>query len=93
MAKPNTDKSAKKSVSPSPAKPMPMLFDKSNFIFLLASIVIILTGFILMRGSEDVVDVTSTKLTVAPVLVILGFVVAIFSIMKKPSSDKSSDTE
>jgi uncharacterized Tic20 family protein len=61
----------------------PMVFGKSNFVLMGISAVVILIGFFLMRGSEDVVDVKSMKLTVAPVVVILGFVLAIYSVVKK----------
>lgn len=46
-----------------------------------AGVLLIVLGFILMSGTEDIFS--STKLTVAPILVLAGFVVEIFAIMLK----------
>ena len=72
----------------------PMVFGKKNYLLLIVSAVVIVIGFFLMSGSEGVVDVKSTKLTVAPVVVLLGFVIAIYSILvKTPETDNSSSEE
>jgi hypothetical protein len=66
-------------------------FGKENYKLLLIGLVLILVGFILMIGggskdpnvfSEDIFDFR--RLTLAPILVLAGFVVEIFAIMKKP---------
>ncbi len=67
------------------------VFGKDNYIYIIGGIVITIIGFILMMGggSEDpnVFNgdelFSSTRITVAPFLVILGFVVVIYGIMKK----------
>lgn len=82
VSKKNAPKSAK-ATPKAPAQAFEPLFGKINFILMGASALLIVLGFILMRGNGDVVDVSSTKLTVAPVLVIVGFVLAIYSVMKK----------
>jgi hypothetical protein len=66
-------------------------FGKENYRLLLIGLGFLLVGYILMigGGSEDP-NVFSDKifdfqrLTLAPILLIIGFVIEIFAIMKKP---------
>jgi hypothetical protein len=65
-------------------------FGRENYLLMLAGIALIVTGFLLMSGggakdpSQWNPDIFSTRrITVAPVLVILGFVVEVFAIVKK----------
>jgi len=70
------------------------LFDKTNYILMIAGVLLILLGFYFMSGgkSEDVHQFhadeifSTSRITLAPVLVLLGFVVEIFAIMRKPKS-------
>jgi hypothetical protein len=66
-------------------------FGKENYKLLLIGLVLILVGFLLMiGGGSDDPNVFSDKifnfrrLTLAPILVLAGYVVEIFAIMKKP---------
>lgn len=59
------------------------IFDKQNYILMLASVAIIAIGFIIMSGSTDIYS--TTKITIAPIIVLLGFAVGIYAIMKKPT--------
>lgn len=66
-------------------------FGKENYRLLLIGLVLILVGFLLMiGGGSDDPNVFSDKifnfrrLTLAPILVLAGYVVEIFAIMKKP---------
>ncbi|MCK9611696.1 MAG: DUF3098 domain-containing protein [Bacteroidales bacterium] len=68
-----------------------LLFDKRNYIIMLAGILLIALGFILMAGggSDDPnvfnYDMFNTqRLTVAPILILLGFVAEVVAIMLKP---------
>ncbi|TNE79445.1 MAG: DUF3098 domain-containing protein [Bacteroidetes bacterium] len=58
-----------------------LLFGRENYLIMLAGVVIIAIGFMLMSGKEDIFS--STKITVAPILVLLGFVVEVFAIFYK----------
>lgn len=65
-------------------------FGKENYVWMLVGIAIILVGFLLMSGggSDDpkVFDesiFSFRRITLAPCLVILGFVVEVYAIMKK----------
>lgn len=66
-------------------------FGKQNYRLLLIGLVLILVGFLLMiGGGSDDPNVFSEKifdfrrLTLAPILILAGYVVEIFAIMKKP---------
>ena len=69
---------------------------KENYIYLIIGFIIIIIGFLLMIGgkSEDP-DVFNAKelfsfrrITLAPIVVLAGFIFEIWAIMKKPREDK-----
>jgi uncharacterized membrane protein len=67
------------------------VFGKDNYIYIIGGIVLTIIGFILMMGggSDDRMAFngdelfSKTRITVAPFLVILGYAVVIYGIMKK----------
>ena len=66
-------------------------FGKENYKLLLIGLALIVLGFLLMiGGGSDDPNVFSDKiysfrrLTLAPILILAGYVVEIFAIMKKP---------
>ena len=67
------------------------LFDKENIKWMLVGIVVIVIGYFLMSGgNSDNPNVFNGKeiysfrrITLAPFLIVLGFVIEIFAIMKK----------
>ncbi len=68
------------------------LFDKENKLWMLAGIAIMIIGFLLMAGgrSEDpnVFNAnevySTTRITIAPILLLAGLVILIFSIFREP---------
>jgi len=66
------------------------LFTKKNYQFMIIGIAFIVTGFILMWGG-GAPDNTSfnpeifsfTRITLAPIFILIGFVIEIFAIMHK----------
>jgi hypothetical protein len=62
----------------------PMLFGTMNYILTGASILVLVIGFALMSGTEDIYN--STKLTIAPIVVFLGFVMGIVAIFYRKKS-------
>ena len=58
------------------------VFGKRNYTLMLIGIGVIVLGFALMFGTEDIYDFRKT--TLAPLVVISGFVIEIFAIMAKP---------
>ncbi|MDZ4667005.1 MAG: DUF3098 domain-containing protein [bacterium] len=65
-----------------PSAEKDFVFGKENYTLMIAGIVVIIIGFALMAGTEDIFDFR--KLTLAPIVVLLGFVIEIFAIMRKP---------
>ena len=70
------------------------LFDKQNLLLMLAGVVIIAIGMILMVGGNskdpnvfnyDEVY-SATRISVAPVLIIIGLGIEIYAIFKKPKA-------
>lgn len=66
-------------------------FDKKNYRLLLIGLAFIILGFLLMiGGGSDDPDVFNEeifsfrRLTLAPILILAGYVIEIFAIMKKP---------
>ena len=66
-------------------------FGKENYRLLLIGLVVILVGFLLMIGggsddpnvfSEDIFSFR--RMTLAPILVLIGYAIEIYAIMKKP---------
>jgi hypothetical protein len=88
----------KKAPAPAP-KPKPsenkatdLAFDRKNYMLLIIGLVLLFLGFLLMiGGGSDDPNVFNEKIfsfrriTLAPILIIAGFVVEIFAIMKKPN--------
>ena len=70
---------------------MNFAFKKINYIILIIGVVFILSGLILMMGgkSEDPAVFSYEifnfqRLTLAPILIAIGFIIPIFAIMYKP---------
>lgn len=76
------------------ATPNP-LFDKGNYMWMLIGLAVLALGFFLMAGGKssdpkvfDPKEVYSTtRITIAPMLIIAGFIIEIFAIMKKSKSN------
>jgi len=59
------------------------VFGKSNYRFMLLSIAVVALGFILMIGDTDIYDFR--KIILAPIVVLIGFGIGFFAILKKRS--------
>jgi isoprenylcysteine carboxyl methyltransferase (ICMT) family protein YpbQ len=69
------------------------VFGKQNYILLIISLAIVFLGYVLMAGggsadpnvfSEEIFS--STRITVAPILIIGGLALGVFAILKKPTA-------
>jgi hypothetical protein len=58
------------------------VFGKENYILMGVGVLVLIIGFWLMSGKEDIFN--TTKLTVAPFVVVVGFIIEFFAIMRKP---------
>ncbi|MFN8166482.1 MAG: DUF3098 domain-containing protein [Bacteroidia bacterium] len=72
-------------------KPVDFPFGKENFMIMFIGLAVIVLGFILMSGggSKDpkVFDpeiFSARRIKVAPTLVIIGLIIEVYAIMKKP---------
>ena len=71
-----------------------MPFTRRNYAYMLAGVVVIILGFILMSGGAehtatefDESIFSARRITVAPIVVIAGFVLVGFAIMKRFKSN------
>lgn len=67
------------------------LFGSLNYILFVVSALLIILGFVLMSGggSKDPnvfnpAIFNSTRITIAPIMVLLGFIISVVAIMLKP---------
>jgi hypothetical protein len=63
--------------------PSQFIFGKENYRLLIISIVIVAFGFVLMSGTTDIYN--TTKIVIAPIVVLAGFGLGFYAILKKPS--------
>lgn len=85
-----------KQTAAAPQKPTaaltPFIFDKTNYIIMITGVVVILIGFMLMSGGATTDPNVFPKeelysfrrITLAPIVVMLGFGIEIFAILKRP---------
>lgn len=72
-------------------------FDKTNFILLAVSMLIVIIGFVLMSGSSSDESVfnadifSTTRIKVAPVVCFVGFISMIYAIVRKPKDSKEAE--
>ncbi|MFN2439807.1 MAG: DUF3098 domain-containing protein [Chitinophagaceae bacterium] len=74
------------------AKKPTSLFDRENKLWMLAGIAVMIIGFLLMAGgrSQDpnVFNAnevySTTRITIAPILILAGLVTLVFSIFREP---------
>ena len=70
------------------------LFDKTNLLWMLGGVAIMILGFLLMAGGKsDDPNVfnpgevySTTRITIAPIVIIAGLVVLIYSLFRHPKA-------
>lgn len=70
------------------------LFAKDNYLWMAIGLAVLALGFFLMSGGKstdpkvfnDSEVYSTTRITVAPLLIIAGLIIEIFAIMKKPKT-------
>jgi hypothetical protein len=77
-----------------PAAPATSLFSKDNYTWMIAGIILVAIGIILMAGGKsddpnvfkenEVYSVR--RITIAPILILLGLGVEVYAIFKKPKN-------
>jgi hypothetical protein len=65
-------------------QPVTFVFGKTNYQILAVSILLVIIGFVLMSGNTDIYS--NTKIVIAPLVVLAGFGLGFYSILKKTGS-------
>ncbi|MFT3979713.1 MAG: DUF3098 domain-containing protein [Ferruginibacter sp.] len=73
------------------------LFGKENYKWMLIGLAVLAIGFFLMAGGKSADPkvfnkdevYSTTRITIAPILIIIGFIIEIVAIMKKPTQAAS----
>lgn len=89
---------ASRSTKNEPRGNQTFLFDKSNYMWMLGGLALILIGFMLMSGGKspdphqfNYDEIYSfRRITLAPIVVLLGFGIEAYAIMKKPKQEKEA---
>lgn len=79
-----TTSSAKPAASSTERGAVHFIFDRGNYRLLIISIAVVIFGFILMSGKTDIYS--TTKIVIAPLVVLAGFALGFFAIFKKPEN-------
>lgn len=87
----NPTSDADKAINPRSA----FAFDKDNYKWLLIGLAVLVVGYLLMiGGGSDDPDVFNygmfnfQRLTLSPILIMIGYMIGIYAILKKPKSSK-----
>ncbi len=76
-------------------KATPRLFAKENYIWMAAGAIAIIIGMFLMSGGKSDVNpkvfdakavYSFTRITVAPIMILIGLVIEIFAIFRNPKT-------
>ncbi len=72
-----------------------VLFDKANYVWMAIGAAVLAIGMLLMTGGKNppnefdtAVVYSTTRITVAPLLILAGFAIEIYAIFKKPKAVK-----
>ena len=95
----------KQSIAQAPPKaatvtkaPIPSLFTKDNYKWMAIGGIIIILGMVLMSGGKNedantfdpTIVYSTTRVTVAPILIILGLLVEVYAIFRKSGKEANA---
>jgi heme/copper-type cytochrome/quinol oxidase subunit 2 len=95
--KTSTGTAVKETALKTPAAPKLPLFEKENYTWMIIGVVIIAIGMLVMSGGKNTeadkfdynVVYSTMRITVAPILILLGLMVEIYAIFKRPKAHKN----
>jgi hypothetical protein len=61
-----------------------MAFGRQNYIIMIAGIAVLILGFIIMSMDKEPFGFGVLGLTVGPVIVMIGFIIEFFAILRNP---------
>ncbi len=73
--------------APASAPRFSFVFTKRNYQLTILAAVVVIIGFLLMAGKTDIYDFR--KITLAPIVVLSGFVIGIYAILYKPKDNSA----
>ena len=82
-----------------PKKEFTLLFGKENYMMMAGGVLLIFIGFMLMSGGKSAdphqfsyaEEYSFTRITLSPIIILLGFILEVVAIMRKPK-EASEDT-
>jgi uncharacterized membrane protein len=99
-AAPQAAKPLSSNTNPSTSKRKPPLFAKENYILMIIGVLLIVIGFVFMAGGAqsgnefDYDEIYSPmRITIAPIIVVLGFIVEVVAVFYRSKNMKDSNTE
>lgn len=89
---------AKKAANSGPKKEVTFLFDKDNYMWMIGGGALVFIGFLLMSGGRSANPhefhydeiFSFRRITLAPIVIMFGYIIAIYGIMKKPKETEQS---
>ena len=66
-----------------------MVFKKQNYILFVASLAVVIIGFVVMGMAGGAAFDDPMKITVAPLIVLFGFALGVFSILYTPKEENT----
>ncbi len=67
------------------------VFGRNNYMLMIIGFAVLVLGFVLMYGGKE--DIYSDRrITVAPIVVIAGFIIEIFAILIKPKDNAVNES-
>lgn len=96
LTPPNVSKQTKATVTKNIEKPGMFYFGKHNYYWMLGGLALIIFGLILMGGGRSsdphVYDAKALfsfrRITLAPIMMVIGFALEVVAIMKKPKTEE-----
>ena len=80
----------KQAVKEKPKSKVDMVFGRQNYILTALAFAVLIIGFVLMYGDKENIY-SFRKITLAPIVVLIGFIIGIFAIMVKSKAGNGAD--
>ncbi len=65
-----------------------LAFGRQNYVLMLVGIALLIVGFFVMSADDQTFGFGALGLTIGPMIVLAGFIVEFFAILRKPGTHK-----